>query len=43
MISGVYEAFQAQRELSGDDIARAIRDTVPLSITMAEKVEAIRA
>ncbi|MCZ6688693.1 MAG: AAA family ATPase, partial [Planctomycetota bacterium] len=42
VISGLYEAFHAGRELTGDDIARAIRETVPLSITMAERVEAIR-
>ena len=42
MISGLYEAFHAGRELSGDEIARAIKDTVPLSVTMKEKVEAIR-
>ena len=42
VISGLYEAFPVGRELSASDIARAIRDTVPLSITMAEKVEAIR-
>ncbi len=43
VISGLYEAFHAGRELLGDDIARAISATVPLSVTMAEKVEAIRA
>ena len=42
MISGLYEAFHAGRELLGEDIARAISETVPLSVTMAEKVEAIR-
>ena len=42
VISGLYEAFYAGRELTGDDIVRAISDTVPLSVTMAEKVEAIR-
>ena len=29
-------------ELTRDDIARAISDTVPLSVTMREKVKAIR-
>ena len=42
VISGLYEAFHAGRELSTGDIGRAISDTVPLSVTMAEKVEAIR-
>ncbi len=31
------------REFESEDVADAIQDTVPLSITMAEKVEAILA
>ena len=42
IISGLYEAFHAGRELSTADLELAIRDTVPLSVTMREKVKAIR-
>ncbi|MCZ6691652.1 MAG: AAA family ATPase [Planctomycetota bacterium] len=42
VISGLYEAFYAGRDLSEKDLATAIKETVPLSVTMAEKVEAIR-
>ncbi len=39
---GLYEAFYAGRDLSEKDLVTAIKDTVPLSVTMREKVEAIR-
>ncbi|MCZ6690207.1 MAG: AAA family ATPase [Planctomycetota bacterium] len=42
VISGLYEAFHAGRDLSQKNLVAAIKDTVPLSVTMAEKVEAIR-
>ncbi len=42
VISGLYEAFYAGRDLSEKDLVAAIKDTVPLSVTMKEKVEAIR-
>ena len=42
VVSGLYEAFHAGRELSTSDIARAISDTVPLSVTMAERIDAMR-
>ena len=41
-ISGFYEAFYEGRDLSEKDLVAAIKDTVPLSVTMAEKVDAIR-
>ncbi len=34
--------FYAGRDLEEKDLVSAIKDTVPLSVTMAEKVEAIR-
>ena len=42
VISGLYEAFHTGRDLSEKDLVAAIKDTVPLSVTMKEKVEAIR-
>ncbi len=42
VISGLYEAFHAGRDLSEKDLVSAIRDTVPLSVTMRERIEAIR-
>jgi hypothetical protein len=42
VISGLYEAFHAGRDLSEKDLVSAIESTVPLSVTMREKVTAIR-
>lgn len=42
VISGLYKAFAAGRELAQQDIAEAIIETIPLSKTMAENIEALR-
>jgi len=42
VISGLFEAFAENRSLSFDDILRAARNTVPLSVTQAEEILAIR-
>ncbi len=43
VVSGLYDAFEAGRELSDEDLIAAIRNTVPLSRVMAEQVQALRA
>jgi SpoVK/Ycf46/Vps4 family AAA+-type ATPase len=42
IIAGLHESFFDGRELETRDILKAIRDTVPLSRTMREKVEELR-
>jgi SpoVK/Ycf46/Vps4 family AAA+-type ATPase len=42
VIDGLYNAFDENRPLSTDDILQSIEITVPLSITMAENVQALR-
>ncbi|MGI6460403.1 MAG: AAA family ATPase [Candidatus Hydrogenedentales bacterium] len=42
IIAGLHESFFDGRELETHDILKAIRDTVPLSRTMREKVEELR-
>ncbi len=42
IIDGLYDAFDDNRPLSTDDILRSFQDTVPLSITMQENVQALR-
>lgn len=43
VIEGLYEAFDRGRALTSDDIARAIAETTPLSVTSAEEIERMRA
>jgi SpoVK/Ycf46/Vps4 family AAA+-type ATPase len=43
IIAGLHEAFGARRPLHTDDIAAAIAATIPLSRTMAERVQGLRA
>ena len=43
VIAGLYTAFAARRPLTTDDLLAATRQTVPLSSTMKEQVEALRA
>lgn len=43
VVAGLYAAFAAGRELSTDDVARAIQETVPLSKTMSEQIDGMRA
>jgi AAA+ superfamily predicted ATPase len=42
IIDGLYDAFDANRALNTDDILQNLEITVPLSITMAENVQALR-
>ena len=44
IISAMYEAFDdGARELADDDILKALRETVPLAVTMREKIGVLRA
>jgi SpoVK/Ycf46/Vps4 family AAA+-type ATPase len=42
VISALYDAFYVGRELQSDDILKSIRETVPLSRTMSERVADLR-
>ncbi|MCI0526038.1 MAG: AAA family ATPase, partial [Nitrospira sp.] len=42
IISALYDAFEDGRPLKTDDIVRNIKETVPLSRTMAERISALR-
>ena len=42
VVSALYSAFAARRELTSDDLVFAIRDTVPLYQTYEEKIKALR-
>jgi SpoVK/Ycf46/Vps4 family AAA+-type ATPase len=42
IISALYDAFEEERPLTTDDILRNIKETVPLSRTMAERISALR-
>jgi SpoVK/Ycf46/Vps4 family AAA+-type ATPase len=43
VISACFDAFDGRRTLTADDLERAITHTVPLSITQAEQIQALRA
>ena len=43
VVSAMHEAFASKSELKTDLIARALRESPPLSVTMAEKVAELRA
>ena len=43
VISALYDAFDAGRDLATQDVQHAIQQTVPLSQTMAERIGALRA
>ncbi len=43
VISSCFDAFHERRALSGDDLLREISKTVPLSVTQAEQIAALRA
>lgn len=43
VISALFEAFSEDRSIEFGDFERAIRNTVPLSVTQAEQIHAIRA
>ncbi|GAA0460085.1 ATPase [Paractinoplanes deccanensis] len=40
--SGLFEAFSERRPLHRDDLVRAVMSMVPLSVTQAERIEALR-
>ncbi len=42
IISALYDAFEAGRDLSDEDIVKAIRSTVPLSVSMREDITNLR-
>lgn len=42
IISGLYHAFAEDREIEDKDIYREIEETVPLSVTYKERVDALR-
>jgi SpoVK/Ycf46/Vps4 family AAA+-type ATPase len=42
VISGLYRAFAEERDLSNDDITNEIKETVPLSVTYKERINALR-
>jgi len=42
IISALYDAFEADRELTNQDLHRNIQQTVPLSQTMKEQITALR-
>jgi AAA+ superfamily predicted ATPase len=42
VISALYDSFEAGRELAGPDIVNALRQSVPLSHTMREHIDALR-
>lgn len=42
VVTACFEAFADRRPMVGDDLHRAIRQTVPLSVTQAEQVAAVR-
>ena len=43
VISGLHDAFAKHSELGTEHVLRALRNSPPLSVTMAERVEALRA
>ena len=42
IISAVFDAYAEDRTLQEDDLYRAIKNTVPLSVTQQEQIESIR-
>mgnify|MGYP005843642977 FL=1 len=43
VVSALYAAFGQGRELTNEDVTRALRESVPLSVTMSEEIDALRA
>jgi ATP-dependent 26S proteasome regulatory subunit len=43
VITGLFDAFAERRPLSHEDLSRAVVSSVPLSVTQAERIAAIRA
>ena len=42
VISGCFDAYEERRALRVDDLHRAIRNTIPLSVTQAEQINSVR-
>ena len=42
VISGLYDAFDQERQLTQEDLVRNIKNTVPLSATRKEDIDALR-
>lgn len=42
IVSAMYEAFAESREVNGEDVHQAIKDTVPLAVTQEERIEALK-
>lgn len=42
VVSGLFEAFSESRSVKIEDFERSVRNTVPLSVTQAEQIRAIR-
>ena len=42
VITGCFDAYADRRALRAEDLRRAIRNTVPLSVTQAEQIRAVR-
>jgi SpoVK/Ycf46/Vps4 family AAA+-type ATPase len=43
IVAGMYEAFAGKRDLATEAVMRALKASPPLSVTMAERVAALRA
>jgi ATP-dependent 26S proteasome regulatory subunit len=43
IIEALYNAFDASREMTAEDLVRSLSDSVPLSRTMREEIDALRA
>jgi SpoVK/Ycf46/Vps4 family AAA+-type ATPase len=42
VISALYDAFEKARDITTEDLLGAVRETVPLSITMREEIDEVR-
>ncbi len=42
VVYGLFNAFSEDRDLSYEDLLDAARDTVPLAVTMDDRIKAIR-
>ncbi|MCP4810839.1 MAG: AAA family ATPase [Proteobacteria bacterium] len=42
VVEGLFNAYAEEREMTGRDLVRVVRDTVPLAITMDDKLKELR-
>jgi len=42
VVSGLFDAFYANRQLSDEDLSKGIQETIPLSVTMGESVRELQ-